>query len=117
MSHYLYEPGELKAVAYCGDNAVIEKIIRTAGQPKKINTYVDRDTIVSDGEDMCFITVEIHDESGNIYQMRIKRYILTCPGLANLLLLKTAIRPVLNSFRLPSGNVSVGHVSDTSARL
>lgn len=64
-SEVVYEPGELKAVAYDKDGkAVKETIIRTAGNPAEIHLIPDRKEIKCDGEDMAFVYVEITDEKG-----------------------------------------------------
>jgi beta-galactosidase len=71
----IYEPGEIKVVAYDKDNkAVDEKIIRTAGETYSIKLTADRNTIKADGKDLSFVTVEILDKDGNL-----------CPKAANLL--------------------------------
>jgi beta-galactosidase len=71
----IYEPGELKVVAYDKDNKpVAEKIIRTAGETYAIKLTADRNKIKSDGKDLSFVTIEIVDKDGNL-----------CPKAANLL--------------------------------
>lgn len=71
----IYQPGEIKAVAYDDDGEVAEtQIIRTAGKTYSIRTSVDRDTIKADGKDLAFVTVEILDKQGNL-----------CPKADNLL--------------------------------
>ena len=61
-----YVPGELKVVAY--DHAgkpAAEKVIRTAGKAHSLRLTPDRDTIIADGEDLCFINVSVTDKDGN----------------------------------------------------
>lgn len=71
----IYEPGEIKVVAYDDSNkAVAEKIIRTAGETYSIKLTADRNSIQSDGKDLSFVTVEILDKNGNL-----------CPKAENLL--------------------------------
>ena len=71
----IYQPGEIKAVAYDDDGEIAEtQIIRTAGKTYSIRTSVDRDTIKVDGKDLAFVTVEILDKQGNL-----------CPKADNLL--------------------------------
>lgn len=63
----VYEPGEVKVVAY--DKAgkpVEEKIIRTAGKPDHIKLTVDRNEITADGKDLAYITVSVVDKDGNL---------------------------------------------------
>lgn len=63
----IYEPGELKVVAYDNNgNAVEEKIIRTAGKPYKIQLIPDRTELKSDGKDLVYVNVRIIDKEGNL---------------------------------------------------
>ena len=74
-NNVVYEPGEIKVVAYGNDGKIAEtQTIKTAGRAHKIRTTVDRDTIQADGKDLAFVTVEIRDKQGNL-----------CPKANNLL--------------------------------
>ncbi len=71
----IYEPGEIKVVAYDNnDKVVAEQIIRTAGETYSIKLTADRNTIKADGKDLSFVTVELLDKNGNL-----------CPRANNLL--------------------------------
>lgn len=71
----VYEPGEIKVVAYDNqDKVVAEKIIRTAGETYSIKLTADRQKIKADGKDLSFVTIEILDKNGNL-----------CPKANNLL--------------------------------
>ena len=71
----IYEPGEIKVVAYDDANKVVaEQVIRTAGETYSIRLTADRNKIKSDGKDLSFVTVEILDKKGNL-----------CPKADNLL--------------------------------
>ncbi|MDE5660708.1 MAG: DUF4982 domain-containing protein [Muribaculaceae bacterium] len=62
-----YEPGELKVVAYdAAGNKAAEKIIRTAGKPHHLVLTPDRTTMLADGDDLVYITVQVADKEGNI---------------------------------------------------
>ncbi|MGQ1946346.1 DUF4982 domain-containing protein [Geofilum sp. OHC36d9] len=61
-----YEPGTLKVVAYDDQGkAVAEKVVVTAGKPHHIELEVDRETVVANGEDLCYVTATIVDKNGN----------------------------------------------------
>jgi beta-galactosidase len=60
----VYEPGELKAVAYRKGQKWAEDVRRTAGDPVGIELTVDRELLRADGEDMAFVTVRITDRDG-----------------------------------------------------
>ncbi len=60
-----YEPGSIKVVAFDKDGKVAaEKVIKTAGAPKKIVLEADRTEVVADGEDLAYVTVSVVDEKG-----------------------------------------------------
>ena len=61
-----YEPGELKAVAYKNGEKWAEEIVETTGDPVSLEVKADRETIVSDGEDLSFITVQIVDTKSRV---------------------------------------------------
>lgn len=60
----VYQPGELKAVAYKNGKHWAEQIIKTTGNPVKITATADRSTIFADGNDLSFITVKVCDADG-----------------------------------------------------
>lgn len=63
----VYEPGEVKVVAYDKDGkAVDEKIVRTAGKPHHLELIADRMEISADGKDLAYVTVRVVDKDGNL---------------------------------------------------
>ena len=64
MWRVAYEPGELKAVSRTKVEVVIEKSIKTAGEPASIRLTPDRSEIGADGKDLSFVTVEVLDAEG-----------------------------------------------------
>lgn len=61
-----YAPGIVKVVSRKGGETVLEKEIKTAGEPVNIELLADRTTIKADGKDLSFITVKITDENGTL---------------------------------------------------
>ncbi|HEY5563374.1 MAG TPA: DUF4982 domain-containing protein, partial [Clostridiaceae bacterium] len=61
-----YEAGIIKVIGRKDGRIVCEEGITTAGEPSRIEILADRSTIISDGLDVCHITVKITDESGHI---------------------------------------------------
>lgn len=62
-----YEPGEVKVVAYdAAGNKTAEKILRTAGKPHHLILTPNRKSLVADGEDLVYITIQVADKDGNI---------------------------------------------------
>ncbi|WP_372776454.1 glycoside hydrolase family 2 TIM barrel-domain containing protein [Mangrovibacterium sp.] len=71
----VYEPGELKVVAYDDKGTVaVEEVVRTAGKPYRLVLEPDRKTISADGQDISFVTVSVVDKNG-----------VPCPTVTNQL--------------------------------
>ncbi|MDD4992128.1 MAG: beta-galactosidase GalB [Paludibacter sp.] len=78
-NNVVYQPGEIKALAYNSNGETVRtEIIKTAGIPAKIKLTADRTSIIADGKDLSFITIEVVDKEGNI-----------CPNAQRLLFFKT----------------------------
>ncbi|HYJ38827.1 MAG TPA: DUF4982 domain-containing protein, partial [Chitinophagaceae bacterium] len=60
-----FEPGVLKAVSKKDGKVVLNKEIRTAGKPVKIQLKADRKVLKADGNDLSFITVSVLDAENN----------------------------------------------------
>ena len=60
-----YIPGELTAVAYKDGKETGRDSIVTAGPAVKPELKADRPVIVSDGKDLCFVTIQAVDANGN----------------------------------------------------
>lgn len=62
-----YEPGELEVVAYDNEgNQVARRTVRTAGRPHHLVLTSNRESLVSNGDDLAYITVQVADKDGNI---------------------------------------------------
>ena len=62
----IYEPGELRVVAYNADNQPVEeKVIQTSGSAAAIKLTPDRKVLKADGEDLCYVNVSLVDKGGN----------------------------------------------------
>ncbi|MGM0473867.1 MAG: glycoside hydrolase family 2 TIM barrel-domain containing protein [Bacteroidota bacterium] len=59
-----YEPGTLRAVGKKNGRTVIERIIKTTGEPAAVRLTADRQTIHADAMDVVHVTVEIVDRDG-----------------------------------------------------
>jgi beta-galactosidase len=62
----VYQPGELKAVAYKKGKKIGETIIHTAGEPFALRLTPDRSNFYATGEDLSYILVEMLDKDGNV---------------------------------------------------
>ncbi len=61
-----YEPGTLRAVGVKNGVEVNEQILETASAPASIRLTADKKTLVRDGQDLSFVTVEILDKKGRV---------------------------------------------------
>jgi len=59
-----YEPGKLKAVAYKNGVKWAEDVVKTTEKPAFLQARADRTTLVADGKDLSFITVQVRDKNG-----------------------------------------------------
>jgi len=62
----VYEPGELKAVAYKGGRKIGQAVMRTAGKPARLRLTPDRSRLDATGQDLSYILVEALDKDGNL---------------------------------------------------
>ena len=62
----VYEPGEVKVVAYKNGQILGEKTINTAGKPHHLKLTPDRKILKANGEDLSYILVEAYDKNGNL---------------------------------------------------
>jgi len=62
----VYEPGELKAIAYKDGKTICEAVVKTAGEPYSIKLTPDRTSIEASGNDLSYILVEAYDKDGNL---------------------------------------------------
>ena len=62
----VYQPGELRVVAYDNDGKVAEeRVVRTAGKPAALKLEANRNSIAADGDELVYFTVTVVDRDGN----------------------------------------------------
>ncbi|MEX2093703.1 MAG: beta-galactosidase GalB [Pirellulales bacterium] len=66
----VYEPGELKVVAYRNGKEWATAVVKTTGPPAALTIAADRNVIRTairnDGDDLSFLTVTVVDKDGNL---------------------------------------------------
>jgi beta-galactosidase len=62
----VYQPGELKAIAYKNGKKIGQEIMRTAGEPAAIRLTPDRMKLSAAGQDISYVLVEAVDAKGNL---------------------------------------------------
>jgi len=78
----VYQPGELKVVAYKEGELLGENVMKTTGKPEKLRLTADRSEIAADGGDLSYILIEALDKDGNVYPLADNKITieLTGPG-------------------------------------
>ena len=61
-----YTLGELKAAGVVDNKEMETTILKTSGNAAKIKTKADRTTILANGQDLSFVTIEVTDNDGNL---------------------------------------------------
>ena len=59
-----YTPGLLKAVGVDNDKEIESTILKTSGDPAKIQLIADRKEITANGQDLSYVTIELTDKDG-----------------------------------------------------
>jgi beta-galactosidase len=80
----VYQPGELKVIAYRAGRIWAEDIQRTAGPAAKLTLAADRSNLQADGTDLCFITVKITDPNGQLVPRSRNRVKFSLTGPAEI---------------------------------
>ena len=60
----VYQPGELKVVAYKDGKEWAQDVVKTTGAPSQLLMKPDRHEIKADGRDLSFVTVTVADKDG-----------------------------------------------------
>jgi beta-galactosidase len=78
----VYEPGELRVVAYKGGKQWAMNSAKTTGTASKLLLAADRPTIAKDGKDLAFVTLKVTDRDGQIVprSMNLIHFEISGPG-------------------------------------
>ena len=96
-----YDAGELKAIGYSGGKQVNETTLATTGQPVKINLSADRKNIHANGQDLCYVTVELTDAKGHVNPLAENMIKFSVVGDATIVGVGNANPTSTESYRLP----------------
>lgn len=80
----VYEPGELKVVAYQKEGRVGEAVVRTAGAPTRLRLTPDRTSIKSTGDDLCYVLAEAVDKDGNLCPLAVNQVTFKLAGAGEI---------------------------------
>ena len=78
----VYEPGELRVVAYKDGKLWANATVATAGETNQLMLTLDRNSIAADGKDLSFVTVTVADKDGRLVprSMNPIQFEITGPG-------------------------------------
>lgn len=81
----VYEPGELKAIAYKNGKPWADTVVKTTGEAVQVRLTPDKTTIHADGEDLVFVRVSFLDKDGNEVPVAEPRVTCTVAGAGQVL--------------------------------
>lgn len=76
----VYQPGELRAVAYRANGIQTEYSLVTAGAAVGIAAWADRTVLSADGQDLSFIAISVVDGQGRLHTTADKTVRVTVEG-------------------------------------
>ncbi len=65
----IYQPGEIKAVAYKAGQPIGENTVVTTGEPYRLRLTPDRKVIHANGQDLSYVLIEALDKEGNCHPL------------------------------------------------
>ena len=80
-----YEAGEIKAVAYKDGQVIGESVVETAGEPENLKLTPDRQNMMADGMDLCYVTVEMVDAEGRTCPLAMDNLEFKVEGSAKMM--------------------------------
>ena len=108
----VYQPGELKVVAYDADGApVAEKTVKTAGKAAALKLTPDRAVLNADGEDLCFVNVSLVDRNGNPVPVDSRLVKVKVSGAGTFKAIGNGDPTCLEPFHLPQMHLFSGQLT------
>jgi len=104
----IYQPGELKVVAFKDGKRWAEDVVRTTGPATEINLRGDRTTLLSDGRDLSFVTVAIADQNGLTVPRSSNRICFNIEGPGEIIATDNGDPTCLESFQEKERNAFNG---------
>ena len=104
----VYQPGELKVVAYKNGKKWATDTVKTAGAPAKLALTSDRRQITADGNDLSFITVKVEDRDGLLVPRANNHIHFTIEGPGEIMATDNGDATSFESFQAPERNAYNG---------
>ena len=104
----VYQPGELKVVAYKNGKKWAQDSVKTTGAAEKLLLAADRTEIAADGKDLSFITVTVADKDG-LQVPRAKNHLqFAVEGAGEIVATDNGDATSFESFQAPERNAYNG---------
>jgi beta-galactosidase len=104
----VYQPGELRVVAYKEGEIIGVSVVKTAGEPVQLKLTPDRTIIGADGKDLSYILIEANDKDGNLCPLADNKVEIKINGGVSLAGIDNGNPQSLNSFKSNSINLFYG---------
>ncbi len=97
----VYQPGELKVVAYKQGRRWAQDVVRTTDVASKLTLSADRASLRADGQDLSFVTVAVCDRNGLTVPRSKNRVTFTVSGPGEIIATDNGDPTSLESFQDP----------------
>ena len=97
-----YEAGELKVVATKENGEVVTNVLKSASQPVKIQMNADRIELISSGQDLSYVVVELVDENGLLHPKTDNLVQFEIEGSGKILAVASSNPMSVESFQQPN---------------
>jgi beta-galactosidase len=104
----VYQPGELKVVAYKNGKKWATETVTTTGEPAKLALQADRNKILADGQDLSYITVTVADKHGSMAPRANNHIQFEIEGPGEILATDNGDATSFESFQAPERNAFNG---------
>jgi beta-galactosidase len=104
----IYEPGELKVIAYKNGKRWAEEVMKTTGPAVKLALQANRSNINADGRDLSFVTVTIADNNGLLVPRSKNRIRFSLSGPGEIVAVDNGDATNLESFQAHERNAFNG---------
>jgi beta-galactosidase len=96
-----YQPGELKALGFDNGKTVDTAWLRTANAPAAITLNADRGILKANGQDLCYVSIEIADKRGLRNPSATNKLTFSISGAGSLAAVGSPDPTSLESFQQP----------------
>jgi len=104
----VYQPGELKVVAYRNGKAWATDTVKTTGPAAKLVLTADRPKIAADGQDLSYVTVKVADQDGLLVPRSMNHIRFQIEGPGQILATDNGDATSFESFQAPEHNAFNG---------